>query len=353
MITELLNTTDPRWNEVLARIPHDFYHLPKYVELEAARVGGIAGAIYIEEEDSQFLQPVVLRNLPSSMPGVSAEATDASSPYGYPGPLIDARDGFTETLKTALPRFMRERHILSLFVRLNPLLNDPVLLAGLGSVVQHGEVIWIDLTLAQEELHRQTRSSYRYDTKKMKVEGVATQFDEDFALYEDFINLYYSTMTDVAAHEMYYFDRHYFERLREALGENMKLVVVKYGDIIAAAGLFVRTGGIIQYHLSGTNKGSGQPNATKAMIIFVRDWAKSVGAESFHLGGGLGSMADNLGYFKRGFSKLTQPFHTWRLVGDSDAYEICMKEWSRRAGCDADEMTGFFPAYRKPIALGN
>ncbi|CAK0762472.1 GNAT family N-acetyltransferase [Gammaproteobacteria bacterium] len=349
MITELLNTVDPRWNEVLASIPHDFYHLPGYIELEAIRMGGVAGAIYIEEDGSRFLQPVVLRELPFNVPGLPADATDASSPYGYPGPLIDARNGFMETLKTALPRFMRERHILSLFVRLNPLLNDPALLTGLGNFVAHGEVIWIDLTLAPEELHRQTRSRYRSYLKKMKSEGVTVDFDENYDLYQTFIKLYYATMNDVGADEMYYFDTDYFERLREILGANMKLVVVKHEGIIAAMGLFMRTGSIVQYHLSGKNVDSGQPHATKAMMVFVRDWAKSVGAKILNLGGGIGSENDNLSQFKRGFSELTRPFYTWRLIGDSDYYDTCVKEWSRRACCDVGATTGFFPSYRKPM----
>jgi hypothetical protein len=76
---------------------------------------------------------------------------------------------------------------------------------------------------------------------------------DEWSLFKDFVEIYLATMRRVGAIQRYLFSEEYFENLRAALGERLHLCSVHSprGDV-AAAGLFVETDGIVQYHLSGT-----------------------------------------------------------------------------------------------------
>ncbi|NJR32380.1 MAG: hypothetical protein HC778_05515 [Chamaesiphon sp. CSU_1_12] len=54
MNTQVLSPTDSDWQECLNDIPHDFYHLPGYLELEAQRHGGHPEAILVKDGEQVF-----------------------------------------------------------------------------------------------------------------------------------------------------------------------------------------------------------------------------------------------------------------------------------------------------------
>ena len=90
---------------------------------------------------------------------------------------------------------------------------------------------------------------------------------------------------------------------------------------MAAAGLFVETRGIVQYHLSGTDDAFRDVQPTKLMLHFVRAWARDRGNHVFHLGGGVGGDDDSLLWFKTGFAPAGHSFATLRIVLDEAEYE--------------------------------
>jgi hypothetical protein len=116
--SRLLDVDDPAWSAFLAAARHDFYHLPAYVGLSARHEGGRPAAIHIADGDRQLLQPVIIRPIPGG-------GHDATSPYGYPGPLVRGDDdgSFLSAALAEGVALLRQRGIVSLFVRLHPLLN--------------------------------------------------------------------------------------------------------------------------------------------------------------------------------------------------------------------------------------
>lgn len=166
---------------------------------------------------------------------------------------------------------------------------------------------------------------------------------------ETFLGLYYRTMDRVGTARWYYFEREYFEQLGALLGGNLRLCVVTLRGQVLAAGLFAVSGGIVQYLLSGVDERLGQPHATKLMMTYMRDWAKDAGHRALHLGGGVGGADDALSQFKRGFTRHSSLFRTWRLVVDDTLYAACVRAWELHTGGAADPIGGFFPAYRQPF----
>ena len=355
MRTSLIQPTCQRWQEILADMEHDFYHLPEYVSFSSRHEGGDALAFLAEENGYRFLVPLLLR--PIEAAGSESDLSyDVVSPYGYPGPLLSGdphrgggrRDFFERALREFL-KGLRKLGIVSGFFRLHPLLILPIEpLADCGRIVHHGDTVFVDLTLAPEEIWRQTRSNHRRGINGAKREGHIARIDEHWREFDAFVDIYAQTMDRLGATDFYRFSRSYFVGLKEALGDRLHLCVVRVGHEVACAGLFTEVRGIVQYHLGGTREGFLSNHPTKAMFDFVRYWARQRGNHTLHLWGGLGGKSDSLFRFKAGFSELRRPFYSWRLVVDEHAYAKLVRQWERCHRQKADDLAGFFPAYRKP-----
>ncbi|MFC2171110.1 lipid II:glycine glycyltransferase FemX, partial [Acidobacteriota bacterium] len=353
MNVSILSPDDDQWRLALDGSRYEFYHLPAYATLEAKRTAGRACALYVENGDCSLLLPMVSREImigERRLPGPIA--LDATSPYGYPGLVVKAPDSeaglfIRQAIDEATP-VLKEAGIVCVFARLNPFLNTPDHYFEIGCLVEHGPSVWIDLTLSEVDLQRHLRSRYRSYINKLTRSGVTARFDLDFCHLRTFSRLYYQTMDRVSAAAWYYFDRSYFTTLKDILKDDLKLCLVEFHDKIVAAGLFAVSNGIVQYLFSGTESDADQPHATKLMMVYVRDWAKKCGLSVFNLGGGLGSQDDSLYQFKRGFSKLSKSFFSWRLVINQQLYREAVSVWRRCSSLSEDDQNGYFPAYRKP-----
>jgi hypothetical protein len=276
---------------------------------------------------------------------ISGGGFDVTSPYGYPGPIGIGTDdpAFLRVALVAGLQVLRDAGLVSAFIRLHPLLN-PTPPEGVGTLVAHGDTVSIDLTLPSAELWAQTRLNHRRDiTRAARLEYVA-RMDEEWRHLESFGLLYRQTMERRLAIRFYFFEDAYFQGLRDALGERLHLCIVEKAGVVAAAGLFVETEGIVQYHLSGTDEAFRDVQPTKLMMHFVRSWAKERGNKILHLGGGVGGAADSLLQFKIGFSPLRHTFVTLRGVIDRQEYDRLVA--ARGPRLDPGLPTGFFPAYR-------
>jgi len=138
---KLLDCGAPEWEMVLRTARHDFYHLPAYIALCAAEDRARPCALYVSDGFRTMLLPLIIRPIPGGR-------FDATSPYGYPGPIGTGTEDpvFLQVALVAGLQVLREADLVSAFIRLHPLLNpDPPV--GIGTVVVHGDTVSIDLTL--------------------------------------------------------------------------------------------------------------------------------------------------------------------------------------------------------------
>jgi hypothetical protein len=338
MTSRLLRVDDPAWTSFLAATRHDVYHLPAYVELSARQEGGEPRALYVERGTARLLLPLIVRP-------IDGASCDAASPYGYPGPLVSGTDE---------PRFLRDAllagchslegaGIVSLFVRMHPLLN-PVLPQGVGTIVEHGCTVAVDLQQSPAALWNETRTDHRSHINRAVRAGDRARIDQSWEHFATFKQLYRDTMARRSAAAYYFFDDDYFDGLRARLGEHLWLAVVEIDERVVAASLLTEMSGIVQWHLSGSDPGWAKRSPTKLLIHFARGWARDRGNQWFHLGGGLGAANDSLLEFKAGFSRLRVPFATLRMVVLEQRYRELVT--ARDPAADASRRDGFFPAYR-------
>jgi hypothetical protein len=349
MRVELVGPESPRWSAFVERVPHDFYQLPAYVRASATYDGGAPRAVLVDDGQRTLLLPTIVR----SIPGAPASQWDAVSPYGYPGFLVETPPGeevaFATAALDAARGELRAQGCVSLFVRMHPLLGPVPSALPSGLILRHGETVALDLSRTDDEMWRETMSGHRNEINRALRAGHRAYVDDAFEHVARFVEIYQATMRRVGAGGYYFFSGDYVAAMRDALGDTLKLVVVEIAGAIAGAGLFVHTGDIVEYHLSGVDDAFINARPTKLMLHYVRAWARERGAKVLHLGGGLGGAADSLFKFKAGFGKGRGEFHTLRLVVDEDAYAALRRE---RGGTETApaELSGFFPAYRAPVA---
>ena len=381
-----------QWMDVLAQsFQYDVYHLPGYHALAEERDEGQAH-LWLYTEGNYFVAiPLLLRSIGSvetrrvsARPGLRQRAgenpsglaepigegwLDATSVYGYPGPVASHSDvpaSVVRNFQTALCETLKEWKIVTVFSRLHPLIPQCGLLSGLGECVPMGQTVSIDLSLSVEMQRQQYRTNHKRDINRARREGVTCVHDDDWKYFDTFIDIYYETMRRTGASDDYFFDRTYFIRLRELLGNHLHLFVAlgpategsigsaslgtpKEGLVLSGA-LFTVCDSIIQYHLGGTDSRYLYLGPSKLIFDTVRMWGAELGAEMLHLGGGVGSREDSLFRFKAGFSNLRCQFQVWKMVVNEQVYQQLLEQkraWNQAAGLAAVD-DNYFPAYRCP-----
>lgn len=346
----------PEWQEVLERVPHDYYQLPAYVRFASGfnKLYGTACAFVARQDQCYFFAPMIIRPISSPSSGTDGpQLFDATCLRGDPSLIVrcvESRGG-AAFLNSALDAFvasLRERHVVSCFLWLHPLLlPDVQTLRKVGHVTHHKLSVSIDLTLPPEELWQQTRANHRRAITRASRDGQMARIDPGWTNLETFVQIYQETMGRVGATDYWYLSRQYFEGLKDALSDRLHLCVVERNGEPVGAGLFSEVAGIIQY-IYGASRTHAQRHApVKTMINFMTMWAKDRGNHTLHLGGGVSS-EDDLFHFKIGFSPRTHPVLSWRVIVDAPAYQRLTTAWEATEEVMADGPDGFFPAYRKP-----
>lgn len=343
---EFIRPADQTWSAILDEaLGYDFYHLPGYHEMAEARGEGRALLCASREGDYTIALPLLLRPI-KDVPGLEdCAAVDATSVYGYPGPIVSRPPPLSviQGFQVALTRALEEHNVVSVFSRLHPLLPQADCLQGLGRLEPAGVTLAIDLRLPIEEQRARYRRNHKHGINKLQRIGVECFVDTELRYLDDFTGLYRDTMERVDATSYYFFDRAYFEQLRAALGQSLHLYVCRHADEIICGGLFVHTNDIVQYHLGGTHDRYLKWAPMKLLFDKVRQDFSGHGAAWFHLGGGLGARRDSLFHFKSGFGGEEVPFMVWKWVVQEAAYEELCRQ---RLGPDRDALSGFFPEYR-------
>lgn len=344
-VVEVRTAEPERWNAYVDAADHDIYHTADYHALAEFNGEGSARLLVAGSPDQFIALPVLLRKVPPI--GGPNDLLDATSVYGYPGPMAcRPTSELISRFRDGVQEWLLRHRVVSLFSRLNPLMDQSGLLAGIGELAEAGSTVSIDLTNGVEHQEALFRKNHRRDLRRLDQSGVETIHDQDWAYFEAWQATYRSTMDRVGAADYYQFGRDYFERLRALLGGRVHLFVAHHEGKLLGGGLFFREGGRIQYHLGSTADEALSQAPMKQVFDAVRKWGTATGADVFHLGGGVGGREDSLFRFKSGFSDRFHVFRTWRWITDPDAYLTLVRQLERTTGRTGLADSAYFPAYR-------
>lgn len=355
-LTTIDSNDEAQWQAVLDEVgDYDFYHLPAYNRQGAEDESGKAVMFVYRESENLIAWPLIVRDIASTdgLEETGKGLSDATSVYGYPGPigrLSENDEGLRERFARSLEESFNSLGLLSAFSRMNPVLQNQTLLpAGFGELIGLGETVSIDLTLEPDEQLKRMKKNTRYDIRRARRDGLEVHIDEEWKELETFVSLYHQSMERVDAKDYYFFDKPMFVRMKEYLGDRAKLFVGTHEGVVCAASMFIRTGNIIQYHLSGSRTDYAKMNGPKVLIDAARVWGHAEGAKLLHLGGGLSSNEDDLFWQKTRFSPDRHKFHIWKWSSKSPAIDSLVearKQWLTTNGDPSVVDSGYFPAYR-------
>ena len=342
MTAETLGAGDARWDELVGAAPApDVYYRPGYcAAYEAAGHGQVVAAA-----TEHVVWPLVLRPLPFDTDGF-----DAATPYGYGGLLPTGSDGVDATDLDQLRAWCVANDVVSVLVRLHPLLGGPAQLAGLVGwegleVREHGPTTAVDPGQIDAETGRLAgMSKGRKADLTIARRELELSWGTDAEALERFREIYDGTMERLGAGGFYLFPPEYYRALAAGLGKYLALALaLREGEAVGGA-LFLAdpAGPFAHYHLSGTTDAGRELKAGTLLVHAGAEWAASHGAERFHLGGGT-SGADSLFAFKKSFGGEELAYGFATLVADAGRYETLV---ARRSEESEPPRSGFFPAYR-------
>lgn len=327
------------WNEQLSLVENsDFYHTYDYHQLSKTDEESPVLVKYTDGLTTLVL-PLLLRTIENS------DYKDATSVYGYAGVLaLNVDENFQkENFHKEINTFLKAEKIVSVFSRLHPFLEDEeAILEGLGSITALGKVVYVDLN-DPIDIQRQ-KYSRRLKTYINKANKSCTVIEGNIEDHlEIFVNLYHENMRRVDADDSYFFSDAYYRKILSSPDFHSQLLMCVHNETqeIIAGAIFIKTGSMVQYHLSGLSEEYMDLNPIKLIIDKARIKSTEEGFKCLNLGGGRGSAEDSLFAFKSSFSKSLKEFKIWKYIVDEEVYKMLTEN---HLGTDSE--TGFFPAYR-------
>ncbi|MFL5343474.1 MAG: GNAT family N-acetyltransferase [Hyalangium sp.] len=252
--------------------------------------------------------------------------SDAVSPYGYPGGMLE---GLSELPKESVD--WRDTGLVSVFVR--DRICSPCCFAG---ATARNEVFLIDPRLPIK-FRAESRRQMRRNTEQGFVSTYRPARGSSREEREGFKAIYRQTMVRDKAKPRYFFSEAYFEEVFSSPAVWLATTLAPNGEVASSA-LGVTSDGVLHYYLGGTADAylSRSP-AKNAIFGALLELCQQLGLP-FNLGGGI-QPGDSLEWFKRGFANASAHLYTHEIVCDPAVYA------SLSAG---RAQTDYFPAYRAP-----
>lgn len=333
------------WEEWPAR---EVFAHPAYVSL-FARPGDRVLCAGWKSSSSAVLFPFILRPLSSEAWADAQEPSwDLISPYGYGGAYCwNCQPEEQSLFWDQVDKWQRQHAVVSSFLRLS--LFPESLLAFPGTVERKASNIVRGLNLSADALWQDYDHKVRKNVKRARGHGLRVEFDFTAARLEEFLNVYYSTMSRRDAAEAYYFARDFFERIVVELKGQFVLVHVLHKEQVISSELVLLSTQYAYSFLGGTTQDAFSLRPNDFLKHEVVLWARQAGKRAFVLGGGY-APEDGIYRYKKAFAPSGDvAFHVAKAVHDEAEYARLVgqrTQWELSQGREWSPRPDFFPAYR-------
>lgn len=333
----------------------DIYFTPEYFEVYERNGDGNSQLFIYENGENFVYYPFLLRNL-NTIPLVNrvrekyGELYDISTPYGYGGPITNAKDEekkkqLFEEFNLVFKTYCHKNNIISEFVRFHPLIRNHLDYHEIDTSLNR-HTIHVDLSLDLSEIWVNYDTKNRNRLRKAKNNNYFTMIHRSPGEYDHFLDLYYQTMDKKNANDYYYFSREFFNDNVELLSKHLELIEVMMNEKVILSCYFMHYGDFIHYHLLGSDKEYLKYSPNNSLIHYVIEWAKSNGKKVLHLGGGYAGDSDSLYHFKKHFNKKGDlPFYIGKRILNEKIYHELVK--------DLTVEDSYFPLYRHPDLISD
>lgn len=350
MIKEYAISNQLEWDNIVRSFSnYDVFYLSDYSKafMQENPKNGNPILLLYEEGDDRAINVVFRRDvaLDEKLAGKIEEGQyfDLITPYGYGGFYGNVSDW--DKLNQAYTEYCMENHYVCEFVRFELFTDYHAHYDGEVETRTHNVVRTLSKPL--EEMWMDFKQKVRKNVKKANSFKLGCIIENTGEYLEDFLRIYYSTMSRSDAENEYYFSKRFYEDLTEMKDNVMYFHVVYEGKIISTELVIYGAENCYSY-LGGTDRDYFDVRPNDYLKYEIIKWAKEKGLKNFVLGGGYG--ADD-GIFQYKLSLAPHGvcnFYIGKKIFDEGAYRELLE--IRCKGSKETEKklvdAGFFPAYR-------
>ncbi len=332
-----------KWDAIVRSfVNYDIYWQSGYVKAFAIHGDGEPLLFYYEQDNTRGINVVFKRDIAKDLhfAGIIPEDTyfDFSTPYGYGGWIVDGEE--KEKLFRIYESWCQNNGIISEFVRFHPVVKNHVFSKDAYDIVPLGQTIAMNLE-SFKVIWANISSKNRNMIRKAEKSGVRIFSGRSDKLYEEFIDIYNSTMEHDNAEEYYFFKPEFYSSICYDLPENAQIFYAVKEDEMIAVSIMLAANGRLNYHLSGSKYEYRNLAPSNLLLYKAALWGCANGYKTFHLGGGVGSSEDSLFKFKKAFYRGDDLYQFY--IGK----KIYIREkYDELVGMREDINSSFFPKYR-------
>ena len=244
---------------------------------------------------------------------------DASSPYGYGGPICTTDEPeFIAAAWAAYDAWMAEHKVVVEYVRFHPVLGNERYYGG--HVVDNRQVVSVDLTAT--DFVSGYASRLRQTLKKAQAGGLTYEESALKTRAAEFARYHRAAMREMQTDAFFLFADDYFQRLADSGFAKLGVCSGSAGGDWLAAAVFLDGPGVREYHLAAA---TGEGRAVGASSLLLHEAAlaaRAQGMSMLYLGGGSDTRPENpLLFFKSAFSRQRLPYRTGWHVFNTQAYD--------------------------------
>ena len=335
------------WDKIVKSFKqYDVYYLSGYVKAFEIHGDGEPLLLYYSSDNVRGINVVMKRDVAddSRFSGLidKGEYFDITTPYGYGGWHFEGEQNDYNAFKSEYENWCMENNIICEFVRFHPVMENA--LHSYNELYDRemlGNTVAIELD-DDEAIWDRFSPSNRRHIRVSDKEGVVIKTGTSKEDFDAFQKIYETTMNNDDATDYYYFDKDFFESIRNDLDGYYTLFTAYLEDTPIASSIMIYAGNLMNYHLSGQVFEYRRYAGTNKLLYEAAKWGREKGFDWLHLGGGLGAQEGPLYDFKKSFYKKGEDkqFYVGRKIFNHERYDylIALRDDVR------DE--GFFPRYR-------
>ncbi|WP_203258670.1 GNAT family N-acetyltransferase [Hyunsoonleella ulvae] len=301
-----------------------------------------------KNQDVKVVMPIFLNKIDSLK---DKSYYDASSPYGYSGPLTNkTTPEDLDFFWIKVDEWYKSNNVVTEFIRFNLEGNHvnysghliPTLSNVKGKLIAFEE-LWLNFK-------QKVRNNYRKAEKRnlrciIYDSGITPQ------VIDQFYNIYIKTMERNAATKNYFYPRSYFENLIDNNADNILISIVYKDETPISAELIIINGDIMYSYLGGTQAEYFNARPNDFLKIEVIKWGLKNNMKYYILGGGRKNN-DGLYQYKKSFFSKDEDvyFFTGRKIINEKVYNLLIREIDVNytdVNTLLSDSNNFFPIYKK------
>lgn len=276
---------------------------------------------------------------------------DASSPYGYSGPLIgkEATDTCLRRFWSEVDQWYRENNVVTEFIRFSIKPNFIKYTGRLMPTLQNVAGILSDFETIWENFKPKVRNNFRH-SEKFNLETKIYSHDVDAEIISIFYNIYLHTMTRHHANDIYFYEESYFQDLILNNPDKCAIAIVYLDGHPISTELMLLDKDTIYSYLGGTYAEYFHVRPNDFLKISAIKWGLSHNKKYYMLGGGR-SDGDQLYKYKKSFFPKDEDltYYTGRKVILKDVYLALLGDDVVKIKDDNDLYAegAYFPIYNR------